>query len=360
MPATARHSLPRHPCDNALWFFRPQMISIGGVFPLEPDRPITCELIQPRSLFQDYPALFTVNARSALFLLVQKLRPQRIWLPSFLCPELLTIPIKTSTPSAFYNVDEDLRPDLSSLKARTGDLVVCISYFGLFSFSSDAIESLRSDGITVVEDGSQDFFAAYRVKSQADYLLLSPRKFMGVPDGGILIALNSPDPWSKGVDLHSAPADWFEKAMAACEGRRLSEKSKWYEAFVESEGTAPIGPYKMSDISRRIIDTIPVTDWAAARRRNYRHLAKRLAEFALKPTLASDQVPLGFPIRCEMRDAIRLKLFRSAIYPPVHWMLPDHRLSAKIMTLPSDQRYSEEDMERIAIAFRAAAEEVVI
>jgi hypothetical protein len=212
----------------------------------------------------------------------------------------------------------------------------------------------------VIEDGSQDFFAAYREKPQADYLLLSPRKFMGVPDGGILIALNSPAPWSKGLDLHTPPADWFEKAMAACEGRRRSEESHWYEAFVESERTAPIGPYHMSEISRRMIDNIPVNDWAAARRRNYQHVVMRLAEFALQPTLASDQVPLGCPIRCKMRDAIRLELFNSRIFPPVHWPLPDHRLSAKIMTLPTDQRYSEEDMDRMANVFRVAAEEVGI
>ena len=68
-------------------------------------------------------------------------------------------------------------------------------------------------------------------------------------------------------------------------------------------------------------------------------------------------VPLGFPLRVLERDRVRDALFDQEIYPPVHWPLKgvvprrfveSHRLSAEILTLPCDQRYCPDDMERMA------------
>jgi hypothetical protein len=66
---------------------------------------------------------------------------------------------------------------------------------------------------------------------------------------------------------------------------------------------------------------------------------------------------MGCPIRTKNRDEIRQALFKEHIYPPIHWsirgVVPEffedsHRLSNEIMTLPCDQRYGREDMEKIS------------
>ncbi len=54
---------------------------------------------------------------------------------------------------------------------------------------------------------------------------------------------------------------------------------------------------------------------------------------------------------------VRQRLFEAEIYPPVHWpiagivpsrFVESHRLNQEIMTLPCDQRYTTQDMDRIA------------
>lgn len=96
---------------------------------------------------------------------------------------------------------------------------------------------------------------------------------------------------------------------------------------------------------------------AQKRTHNYEELARVLGTVALFPNLPPGVVPVGFPIRVEKRDMLRRMLFEHEIYPPVHRpieeLVPEshqdsHRLAASIMTLPCDQRYTMQDMERMA------------
>jgi hypothetical protein len=98
---------------------------------------------------------------------------------------------------------------------------------------------------------------------------------------------------------------------------------------------------------------------AIAQRRvaNYRLLLNKLGDIALFTHLPENVVPLGFPLRVRRRDSLRQILFDNQIYPPVHWptqgIVPQefsesHKLADEIMTLPCDQRYGGEDMERMA------------
>ena len=93
------------------------------------------------------------------------------------------------------------------------------------------------------------------------------------------------------------------------------------------------------------------------RRINYQALNQKLSQFAIISGLTENITPLGFPIRIDHRDQIRHALFKKDIYPPIHWtitgIVPDkysesHQLSQDMMTLPCDQRYSEEDMTYLA------------
>jgi hypothetical protein len=65
------------------------------------------------------------------------------------------------------------------------------------------------------------------------------------------------------------------------------------------------------------------------------------------------------------RDTVRQALFAQEIYPPIHWPIPgrvdqkfmaSHQLAAEIMTLPCDQRYELEAMEKMASIILQAAE----
>jgi dTDP-4-amino-4,6-dideoxygalactose transaminase len=337
---------------------------IGGMFAL-PDFISKRETISPYD-FLSSSNLFVGNARSAMVILRDILGCKTIWFPSYLCPTMPECAASKNVEVRFFPVDEKLKirrkPDWIA-QVKKGDLVVMIDYFGFPSESEIAGEIKSREG-WVLEDATQALLAGKRLDF-ADFIMVSPRKFTGVPDGGVLIS-NCGVKFDH-VTLHELPLDWCLEALQATMIRRAFDKGYtqeriWYALFKKKEQSAPVGYYSMSHISRHLLTDI--IDFSLIRRKrieNYLFLLSRLKEWAIFPDLDTDTAPLGFPVRVENRDAVREKLFSENIYPPVHWDLENAipqtfeesiRLSKKIMTLPCDQRYDTEDMERMVTVFK--------
>jgi dTDP-4-amino-4,6-dideoxygalactose transaminase len=310
--------------------------------------------------FVEEHSLFLVNARSAIKLVIDRLSPPTVWLPSYLCPAILDAVSGGQSKVGFYEIDANLaQPSRQWMEsAQQGDLVVVIDFFGFLS-DADWIRGAHERGLWVLEDASQALFTQ-GVGSIADFVVFSPRKFVGVPDGGILNC--NGEHAFESIRLKPPPAEWWLKAWFASVLRRdfdlQQADRRWFEFFRETEADAPVGPYAMSELSRVLLTKgICYSGMAQRRLDNYKLLEKALNRLALFPSLPAGVVPLGFPIRLNNRDSLRQKLFREQIYPPVHWAIEglvprefgeSHDLSAKILTLPCDQRYDETDMDRMA------------
>jgi dTDP-4-amino-4,6-dideoxygalactose transaminase len=336
---------------------------IGGMFALDPAPPPRAT---PPSFLDGNVLLLT--ARCGIHLLIERLRPGQVWMPSYLCGVMLEAVDRRRSGLRFFPVNCDLRAEDLAWVAdvRPGDLVVLIDYFG-FHGERACAEAVRRRGARVVEDACQALLSAH-VGQGADYVLFSPRKFLGVPDGGILVSRAEPD--LSDAALERPPGAWWLKAVAAGVLRREFDRHggarPWFPLFQEIERSYPIGPYAMSELAEALLrHGFDYEAIAGARRANYRVLAEELGDLAVFRELPEDVVPLGFPIRHAERDRLRQALFRAEIYPPVHWetrgCVPEefaesHRLAAQIMTLPCDQRYDAEDMRRMTKCLRAALE----
>jgi dTDP-4-amino-4,6-dideoxygalactose transaminase len=330
---------------------------IGGVFGLEPLPSAPVRAVPPP--FARAPALWTVNGRSAIRVLGAAVRPRQVWVPSYLCDAVL-LGLTDPKSVRFYEVNARLavagRAWLDDVRAD--DLVVLIDYFG-FPAPADVAAAARARGACVLEDACQALLTE-GLGPVADFLVFSPRKFVGVPDGGLLVQTGArplPD-----VELAPPPGAWWRGALAAVESRRDFDRGgtgrDWFAAFQAAESDAPSGTYAASELTRSILTT--AVDWsavAARRRANWEVLAAALGDVAVFPVLPAGVAPLGFPVRVSRRDQVREALFAHEIYPPVHWplagvvperFLESHRLAAQIMTLPCDQRCGPTDMERMA------------
>jgi dTDP-4-amino-4,6-dideoxygalactose transaminase len=337
---------------------------IGGVFDLAD--PSRIDATAPAFITDN--SLLLVNARSGIWLLTQLLSPGQVWLPSYLCGAILEAFDQRTTCVRFYGIDDQLIiPSLDWVgDVERNDLVVLIDYFG-FPCDSRCIAALRERGAWVLEDACQALLSSHD-QQLADFILFSPRKFLGIPDGGILNI--RPGCQLPPITLTEPPTEWWLKALSANLLRRTFDdgaaQRRWLELFQESETESPCGGYAMSQLSRMLLKhSFDYEAMARQRIENYRWLAERLGGFALFPRLVSGVVPLGFPVRLKNRDSVRQTLFTHEIYPPIHWRIEgwvdqgfaaSHQLAAEIMTLPCDQRYGLDTMEQMASIILQAAE----
>ena len=329
---------------------------IGGRFGLE-TRPLPQLGARPGFLGPQH--LFCVNASSALALLLGRLRPGRVFLPAYLCPSLAHAAEHAGCAVQFYPVGENLRPGDPGWQAaiRPGDAVVMIDYFGM-GLDLPAINAVRQRGGMVIEDATQAMLSD-GAGTRGDFALMSPRKFLGVVDGGILIT-NLPRSFAPPL-LPPPPAGWWLGRLGACEARRDYDRGHgdrgWFAQFQQAEAQAPMGHFRMSDLSHaQLGHCFDYPAIRAQRRENYRQLAASLGDLALWPELPQGAVPLAFPVRVKNRDALRAHLFEQNIYPPVHWdlrgtvadeFIASHALAGEMMSLPCDQRYGASDMQRM-------------
>lgn len=328
---------------------------IGGMFGLG-------EMSNPRHShppFLNGNSVLLANARSGISLLIKLLSPARVWMPSYFCGPVLKAVDERMAAVKLYEVDYDLTQPSSEWldSVRPNDLVVILDYFG-FPCDLQCKQRVKEQGAWVLEDACQALLSE-DVGRFSDFVLFSPRKFLGIPDGGILVC-NHAIPCDT-VAMEPPPPKWWLKALSASVLRREFDlhggDRRWFELFQESEIEGPIGPYAMSELSRALLlHSFDYSMIAEKRIRNYQLLANALGEFGLFPFLPEGVVPLGFPIRIKDRDRVRHALFKHEIYLPVHWpikgVVPEtfsdsHRLASELATLPCDQRYTDSDMERM-------------
>ena len=326
---------------------------IGGMFGLERDLKAHASGLPILKGHQ----LLLANARSGIAILYDQLRPRQVWVPSYLCSTMLQ-GIIDRTCLRFYPVDGQMEVSRAWFtEVSRNDLVVFIDYFGILCNRS-LLQEVSARGAWVLEDASQALLTC-GAGEFADFVLFSPRKFLGVPDGGILVSRHGV---LGQLRLDPTPANWSMKAIAAVVLRREFDlyggERPWYTLFHEIEQESPIGYYAMTGLSWELLQHGFDYDQIARRRlSNYGMLLDHLRQFALFPHLPAGCVPLGFPVRMKNRDHVRRHFFEHGVYPPIHWPIRDvvprefsesHQLNAEIMTLPCDQRYEPATMEWMA------------
>jgi len=347
--------MPRRPDTSAAKI-------LGGAFGLE----VPANVAGAVPLF-GAEAQYFLSVRCALYALCEIHRPGTAWLPSYLCGSLLEPFAKSGIPIRYYEVDERLSVAETAWirEICDGDLVLVIHYFG-FANATFPVDRIASRGALIVEDASQALCLGKQFPASR-CILYSLRKFLGVPDGAVVV----PD---RALDLESPalgepPQSWWRSAVTMTMKRRefdlTGEPNDWYALFRRVEAEYPVGLYRASELSRMLIASADTDAIRIRRCENYSRLLERIGRFALFPKLDPGVVPMGFPACVDpaIRDQVLRKLHSTRVYAPAHWPLagvvPDsfassHRLARSCLTLICDQRYTLDDMDRQAQVFERA------
>ena len=331
--------------------------AIGGFFALDlPSGHKPASSLRDLLVAHARSHLFFHNARSAVHFLLEHLAVKSVWLPAYICPEMTRASALGGREVRYYPVAQGLTPQVCFLQQhlRAGEAVVGVDYFGRSPGCTflDFVQSRRD--IHWIEDRAQAICPDGAL--WGDYVFYSPRKVAGVPDGGILVGISrdlppfTPQPHS----------DWSFVRPSLCRFENPDED--WHVVYREVEEAMDVSSLGMSRLSLAILERLDALRIQEKRRANFSYLKGQLGEhYLFKDLEDSDFVPFGFPMRHAESGSLCEALRKRRIYVPRHWTrLPspadqfsdEHKLSAELMTLPCDQRYSLTDMGSMVDAIR--------
>lgn len=284
---------------------------------------------------------------------------RRLWLPSYYCQEVLAA-FSACWQTALYEcLPGQAFPALPINQLQPGDVVFVCNTFGYWKQPDISLP----DGCLLVEDHTHAFSAQWATQSKADYCFASLRKYAPLPDGALL--------WSpKGHPLPKNPTTSNERS-SELKLRAMKLKSQYLEqihdekehfrtlflqgeeALVEEKGV--VG---MSSSSQDLFCLFKWRDWREAKLHNLKLFEEGLTDWCGGTLLKGETDELfSLTIVCEdqeQRDALRKHLIQQSIYPAILWSIAPqqsteeaHNLSTRILSLPIDGRYHEDDIQKV-------------
>lgn len=149
---------------------------------------------------------FTHSGRTALALAGKILQrtdtANVILIPSFHCPAAVEPFIWLGYKIAFFKIEDDLKPDLSHIKAlvKEHDITHCllINYFGFRFITEEVADFLKQQNIKLISDCAHSIYALLdEVKnpnSPSDATICSINKMLPTIDGGLIHARDTAPP----------------------------------------------------------------------------------------------------------------------------------------------------------------------
>jgi hypothetical protein len=337
---------------------------IGGEFHLPVDTP------GPYHRWPEDTVWYALG-RHAVEALLRQLGSRRLWLPDYFCHEVAG---RWSEATQIELYEDDPRwpePRWETLRPDPRDVVIGVNYFGVRR--GDPWRDWRSETeCLLVEDHAHDPASEWATVSTADYAFSSLRKTLPVPDGAIL--------WSpRDLPLPDQPAggaDGSELKLAAMlmKGEYLGNgDSGLKDRFrrLQHDGEERLAAAALSGASpatrESLVRGVPLP-WRARRSENTARLLSALHGWSVAEPLftewPADAAPLGAVLvfaSADDRDEVRAALREADVYCPVHWADAAESsservrdLAARILTIPTDWRYTAADMARVASLARAA------
>jgi hypothetical protein len=295
----------------------------------------------------------------------------KILLPSYLCPSIVTPLERPGLKCDYYHINEDLTIDLNDLFLKVAEYsaVYFINYFGFLQPPEirDYLKTLKQNGMIVVEDNAQ---AGFTDHPTGDFILNSLRKLVPY-DGGYLITSLDVAPYlSKYHNLPNRRLPIIRKYRQKLHTylfdevgsfnklvKLYSQADHYYETDMVVEGDTE---------EQRRIERLDWEGIRQARRDNYLYMLDLIASIPeilpLFPVLQEDAMPLGLPvyINSVSRDEVYEYLGKNGIGLFIHWEELRHdprtngnqqavSMAGRMLTLATDQRISHEQMDYLVM-----------
>lgn len=259
---------------------------------------------------------------------------------------MLSVPVQAGVERVLYDIGTNMQPVVET-SPENSDWLLFVNYFGLHGGASrDVVSRFGRDRVVV--DNAQAFFVP-----PGDELatLYSPRKFFGLPDGGLLVTrVALAPPHTKDSGSLARTTHLLERPTYGAEAG--------YAAYQEAERSlCNLEPMRMSSLTSILLRYTDSRRSRLRRTRNFSVLHRLLGptnEF--KWDYAQADGPLCYPYLAQ-RSGLRAALARERVFVPTYWPEVADRCVAgtwerelldRCLALPCDQRYEADEMARVA------------
>lgn len=253
-------------------------------------------------------SLYFQSARSCLVALLRSMPDVNlVWMPSYICNSMFNAVIFAEKKIRTYHINESFNI-IEKINLKKDEVLIFVNYFGICNSSVNrTLESFDRNRIII--DCSQSFF-----DPPYDCLatIYSPRKFFGIPDGGIIhtkIKINYD------FEIDRLSTSRIHHLAMRLDGRT----NDGYEFYKESESSLEDPtPKKMSILTRKMIESIDYKSVIVKRKRNFDYLHKSLFDKNTLEINTIEKSPLCYPLlprkKIEKND-----LIINNIYIPTYW-----------------------------------------
>lgn len=269
-------------------------------------------------------------------------RPAKILAPRFICDTMLQAPARLGIPVQRYDCTEQLIPILPEIGEH--DIVLLVNYFGLTG-KHVTEAALQHPGRCVVDATT----ALYCPPLPGVPTVYSPRKFVGVADGGVA---HAPFPL---IQLPRTTANSTHTSLCLLEAQEHGTTAA-LAASEAAEAALDAPPRLMGRLTRRLLRSIDFEQAASRRKENYAQLHQALSCINhLNLPEQPEYAPMCYPLISAIPD-LRDSLIDAGIALPLYWpevinatdaTATANRLARRLLPLPLDQRYSKTEMERL-------------
>lgn len=312
--------------------------AIGGYFSLETNRFLN-GYIHTKGIHLN-------SGRNALEYILKSIPIiQRLYIPYYTCDVVLEPINKLGIPYGYYRIDEHLEL-AEEIQLDKDEYLLVTNYFGI----KDAyIKKLAKQyGKQLIVDNAQ---ALYAEPLEGIKIVFSPRKFVGIPDGGIAYIDN-------GVDIADMEQDVsYNRCSHLLKRLDLGAEAGYNDFRANSRQLVNQPIRRMSNLSWNLLQGIDFEEIMKRRRKNFMQLHKVLSSINRLhiPETGTFMCPMIYPLLTSditlKKHLIDNKIFVATYWPNVlEWCKEDmleYELASKIVAIPIDQRYEGKNIEYI-------------
>ena len=313
------------------------MTPIGGYFELE---------LLDRGGFPHDDGVLLNSGRNALEYVFRALGDvKHLYVPYYTCDVVMEPVEKLNIPYSFYHINQSLELDVLPT-LNNGEYLIYTNYFGI---KDEYVKHLAAHyGSSLIVDNAQAWFVE---SIEGVSTIYSPRKYVGVPDGGVAYCPKHLDESMFEQDLS------YERCAHLLKRIDLSPSDGYADFKATSKKLVGQPIKRMSKLTKAMLVSIDFEEIKARRIQNFEYLQKHLSETNLLhlPALDSFACPMVYPYL--MKDTtLKQQLIKNNIYVATYWpnvlewCKPkdwEYELAEKAAFILIDQRCGIKDIKRV-------------